>query len=192
MSPTAEHRARQLALRRVTISQLGRLWPMLDWAALDRTYPRFALATAALVERNRRTSAGLAAAYLRALRRQQGLPDYPPVLAKFNPDQFQTALRVTSVITAKKAASRGVPADEAMSAAQAVTAGAMARLVLNGGRETVNATGKADPQVSGWRWVLGGSGHCAFCLERDGQMFDDSAEFHSHDTCGCTPELAYR
>ncbi len=165
---------------------------MLDWAALDRTYPRFALATAAMVERNRRTSTGLAANYLRALQRQQGLPGFPPVLPKFDADQFQTALRVTSVVTAKKAASNGVPADAAMSAALSVASGAMARLVLNAGRETVNATGKANPEVSGWRWVLGGSGHCQFCQDRAGQVFSNDAEFQSHDTCGCSPELVYR
>lgn len=67
----------------------------------------------------------------------------------------------------------------------------MARLVLNAGRDTVTAATKADPQAKGWRWVIGGSADCDFCKERAGQLFNDDAEFHTHDSCGCSPEIVY-
>lgn len=192
MTPTQAHRAKQLLLRKATISQLERLWPLLDWAALDASYPKFAVAVGALVKRNRATSAGLSVAYLRALRKASGIPGgLLPVVPPFNAEQFGTSLRVASVVTAKNAAGRGEAADVAMGAALAVTSGAMARLVLNAGRDTVTATGKTDPESSGWRWVLGGSTHCPYCLDRAGQVYDDDAEFHSHDTCGCSPEIVY-
>jgi hypothetical protein len=180
-----------LALRKVTISEMGRLWPALDFAALDRTYPALLDAVAAVVARNRRTSAGLSAAYLRAFRAAQGLTgDLRVVVPPLPPEQLHTSLHVTSVVAVKKSVARGDLADVAMSHALAQSAGSMARLVLNGGRETITATGKADRFAKGWRWVLGGGG-CDYCRERAGTTYDDSAEFHSHDACGCTPEISY-
>jgi hypothetical protein len=182
-----------LALRKATLADIARLWPALDFAALDRTYPGLLTAVAAVVARNRHVSAGLAAAYLRAFRVAQGITgDLRIVVPPLSPEQLQTSLHVTSVVAVKKSVERGDEPTMAMGHALAQVSGAMARLVLNGGRDTITATGKQDPRASGWRWVLGGSSHCDFCLERAGQVFDDSAEFHSHDTCGCTPELAYR
>jgi hypothetical protein len=147
---------------------------------------------AAMVARNRRVSAGLASAYLRAFRAASGLDgNVRVIIPPLAPEQFATGLEVTSKIAAKKSAARGEPESVAMPAALALASGAMARLVLNGGREAITATGQGDPAASGWRWVLGGTAHCEFCRERSGQVFDDSAEFHSHDTCGCYPELVY-
>ena len=71
---TQRHRAQQLLLRRATVAQVAKLWPALDWASLDASYPNFALSVAALVQRNRQTSAGLAAQYLRAFRLASGVP----------------------------------------------------------------------------------------------------------------------
>lgn len=194
MNPTADHRARQLLLRRSTVADLERLWPLLRWDQLDSTYPLFAAAVGTLVARNRATSAGLAMTYLRAMRAVH-VPGWSAVDVRsaVDPAQLDTSLRVNSVVAAKKSAARAVPAAEAMSAALSLTQGAMARLVLNGGRETVAATVAADPRASGWRRVLGGGG-CDFCrmLAGRGSVYSQTtSHFESHDHCGCTAEPVY-
>jgi hypothetical protein len=189
---TLVHRRQQLALRRTTVAQVEALWPGLDWAALDRSFPGFAAEVLAVVSKNRRTSTGLAAAYLRAFRVASGLSgDVRIVVPQMPAEQFTTSLRVTSLIAAKKAASAGVAADVAMGNALTQTTGSMARLVLNAGRDTVTGSIKADPKARGWERVLGGGG-CDFCRLLAGRIYPrDNAGFDAHDHCGCTAEPAY-
>jgi hypothetical protein len=189
---TQRHRAQQLLLRRATVAQLARLWPALDWARLDATYPAFAVQVAGMVQRNRQTSAGLAAAYLRAFRRAQGVPgEVRPVFADpFNAEQFSVTLHSTTVAPAKAAAGRGDDPNTAMASALTLATGAMVRLVLDAGRQAVMATTAADPAASGWRRVLGGGG-CDFCRERAGVRMTSAEVFEPHGHCGCTAEPTY-
>lgn len=191
-SLTLMHRRQQLALRQSTVSQVEALWPALDWADLDRSFPGFAAETLRLVSKNRRTSSGLAAAYLRAFRVSSGLSgDVRIVIPQMPAEQFTTSLRVTSVVAAKKAATAGTATDVAMSNALTQTTGAMARLVLNAGRGTVLESIKSDPKARGWERVLGGGG-CDFCQMLAGRVYPtDNAGFDAHDHCGCTAEPAY-
>lgn len=190
---TVMHRRQQLALRKVTVEQMEKLWPALDWADLDKTYPGFAAEVAALVSKNRRASSGLAAAYLRAFRVASGLSgDVRIVAPPMAPEQFTTSLRVTSLVAAKKSAAALVPADVAMANALTQASGAMARLVLNGGRETVTQTIRNDTEARGWRRILGGGG-CDFCQKLAGRIYPrDNADFDAHGKCGCTSEPVYR
>jgi hypothetical protein len=189
---TVMHRRQQLALRKATIAQMEKLWPALDWADLDRTYPGFAAGVAALVSKNRKTSSGLAAAYLRAFRVASGLSgDVRIVVPQMAPEQFKTSLRVTSLVAAKKSAARLVPADIAMTNALTQSSGEMARLVLNGGRETINQTIRSDSEARGWRRVLG-TGGCDFCQKLAGRIYPrDNADFDAHGRCACTSEPVY-
>lgn len=190
---TVMHRRQQLALRKATVAQMERLWPALDWADLDRTYPGFAAEVAALVSKNRSTSSGLAAAYLRAFRVASGLSgDVRIVTPPMAREQFTTSLRVTSLVAAKKSAAALVDPNVAMTNALTQASGAMARLVLNGGRETVNQTIRNDSSARGWRRVLGGGG-CDFCQQLAGRIYPtDNAGFDAHGNCGCTSEPVYR
>jgi hypothetical protein len=190
---TQRHRAQQLLLRRATVAQLARLWPALDWTRLDATYPAFAVQVAALVGRNRETSAGLAAAYLRAFRRAQGLPDEVRIVfaQPLVVDQFGATLHSTTVAAAKASAARGVAADVAMSNALTLAQGAAARLVLDAGRATITKT-LATEGVR-WRRILGGGG-CDFCrmLAGRGAVYaQDTVDFKTHGHCGCTAEPVY-
>lgn len=192
---TQTHRAQQLFLRRATVAQMAKLWPALDWARLDATYPAFALRVARLVQVNRTTSAGLAATYLRAFRQASGVPgEVKVVFAEPLPvEQFAAALRVTSVVALKNAASAGTLAAEAMGNALTLTSGSMARLVLNAGRETTTKTLTVDMRADGWRRVLGGRG-CSFCrmLAGRGAVYGaQGADFQAHDHCGCSAEPVY-
>lgn len=190
---TQVHRRQQLALRKVTLAQMEKIWPALDWADLDRTYPGFAGEALALVSRNRRTSAGLSAAYLRAFRVASGLPgDVRIVIPQMPAEQFKTSLRVTSLVAAKKSAALLVPAEVAMSSALTQSSGAMSRLVLQAGRETVTQTIQSDSDAIGWRRILGGGG-CPFCRDLAGRVYPrDNADFEAHGKCGCTSEPVYR
>jgi hypothetical protein len=191
---TQRHRAQQLLLRRATVAQVAKLWPALDWARLDASYPNFALSVAALVQRNRQTSAGLSAQYLRAFRLASGVPGQLKIVhaEPLIVDQFTNALRVTSVVAAKKSAAAGKAADLAMSDALTMTQGAMARLVLDGGRETATLTGAKDDRSPGFRRVLGGGG-CDWCRPfiDDEIHYTDGYDFDAHDHCGCTVEPVY-
>lgn len=190
---TVMHRRQQLALRKTTIAQMEQVWPALDWADLDKTYPGFAAEVAALVSKNRRTSSGLAAAYLRAFRVASGLSgDVRIVVPPMAPEQFTTSLRVTSLVAAKKSAANLVDPRVAMTNALTLAAGEMVRLVLNGGRETVNQTIRNDSAARGWMRVLG-TGGCDFCKDLAGRVYPrDNADFEAHGKCGCTSEPVYR
>lgn len=192
---TQQHRAQQLLLRRATVAQVTKLWPALDWARLDASYPDFAVQVGRLVQTNRQTSAGLASAYLRAFRKAHGLPgEFKTVFAQpLIVDQFSTSLRVTSVVAVKAAATQGTPADVAMRNALVQMSGSMARQVLDAGRDTIAQTTSADPRARGWQRVLGGAG-CDFCrmlVDRGAVYGEASADFASHDHCGCGAEPVY-
>lgn len=190
---TQRHRAQQLLLRRATQSQIDKIWPRLQYEDLDGTYPAFALSAAQIVEANRRTSAGLAASYVRNLRRSKRVGGDFQILI---PDalvveQFNASIHGTSVAAIKTAASKATAPELAMQNALAVTRGAAARLVLNAGRDTVTATTIADPKARGWERVLGGAG-CDFCRELAGRVYTtEVAGFEAHGGCGCSAEPVY-
>jgi hypothetical protein len=189
---TQRHRAQQLLLRKATQTQAARLWPVLDFNNLDQTFPSLAKATSRLVQANGQTSVGLAAGYLRQLRREQrvGGP-LKVVLAKpLNTEQFATSLRVTSVVALKKSTAAGVAQDVAMANAMTQTTGMLARLVLNAGRSTITDSLAQDPRARGYQRVLGGGG-CDFCqmlADRGGVYSAQTVDFEAHDHCACTPE----
>lgn len=190
---TQVHRRKQLDLREVTLADMAKLWPRLDWEDLDSTYPALRAATAEMVARHRRRSAGLAAAYLRAHRASSGLDGdvriiIPPTL---NVEQFDASLHSLSVASIKVAASKATPVDVAMTNALTRSSGAMARLVLDAGRQTVTQTIQADDEATGWRRILG-TGGCDFCRKLAGRVYPrDNADFDAHGKCGCTSEPVY-
>jgi hypothetical protein len=193
---TQRHRSQQLLLRRATMEQVGREFPALNFARLDETYPRLAVRLAAVVQENRRTSAGLSASYVRQYRASQRLAGRAPIdlVSALNPDQFNAALSSTSVAPIKKATARGVLGDVAMQNALALVGGSMARLVLDAGRQTLTTSLASDSKALGYARVLGGNG-CDFCqmLAGRGEVYSaETVEFEAHDKCGCTGEPVYR
>lgn len=192
---TARHRQAQHLLRLATVRDLLKLWPALDVQRLDRTYPAWASAVSALVDRNQRTSAGLAAAYIRAFRAQEiGLEQFTPTLAEpVAAEQVQTVLRVTSVVSIKQAMLRGDKLAKAMDKAFVLSSGEASRLVLDGGRRTILDSIRDDPKASGWQRVTDGNA-CGFCRMLAGRGFVYKAEtvhFASHGHCGCSAVPEY-
>lgn len=191
---TQVHRREQLALRKATREEMRRLWPALRWDDLDGTYPALAAEAAQMVARYRRTSAGLAAGYLRAYRVASGLDGDVRVITPqaLNVKQFNASLHSLTVAAAKVSAIKAVAPSDAMSNALTRSSGAMVRLVLDAGRETVTRTVQADDKAVGWQRVLGGGG-CDFCQELAGRIYPtENAGFDAHGNCGCTSEPVYR
>lgn len=191
---TQVHRRQQLALRTVTLAEMQRLWPALAWDDLDGTYPVLAGAAAEMVAKYRRTSAGLAAAYLRASRVASGLDGDVRILLPevLNVEQFDSTLHPLTVAAIKAATANATSQPDAMTNALTRASGALARLVLDAGRQTVTQSIQADPRAVGWRRVLGGGG-CDFCTRLAGRIYPrDNADFDAHGKCGCTSEPVYR
>lgn len=192
---TETHRQAQLAVRAAFLRDLLILWPALDVRRLDETFPGWAHAVALLIGKHRATSAGLAVAYVQALRASLiGLGGFTPVLADpAAPDQITRNLIVTSVIPVKKAMGREVALSAARDAAFVLTAGATSKLVLDGGRQTILDTVHRDRKALGWRRVTD-SRPCSFCalLATRGAVYrGDTAHFAAHGHCGCTAEPVY-
>lgn len=178
------------------LRDLHKLWPAMNWSAVDETFPLWVTAVAALVAKHRSTSSNLAAGYVRALRYAEGITDTPPIVVA-DPvplEQLETSLTVTAAVAIKGAAAQGVVRDKAMANAFVRSSGAVTRMVLAGGRETIRNTVKADPAAKGWRRVIGANS-CEFCsmlASRGGAYKADTADFRAHDHCGCSVEPVYR
>lgn len=193
---TADFRADQLALRGRTATLFLRDWPALDLSASSPDLVRWQRAMRDLVRQQRTASSRAAAAYLTAFRDAEDVPGtFRPSLAPdVVPGRLATATRVTSVVAFRTALRAGHPADAAALIARNSALGAVTRLVLEGGRETVVRGVRDDPRGVGWQRVSSATA-CAFCqmLAGRGAVYrEDTADFATHDHCGCTAEAVYR
>lgn len=192
---TQIHRNQQILLSRSTVAQMNKIWPALDWARLDKTYPAFAVQVSALVKANQRTSQGLASQYMSAFRKVSGIPGSVRTALPnpFNADQFAVALRVNSVVAAKNSASESVDGVIAMENAFVLASGAMSELVLDAGRGVILGTISEDKRAVGWQRVGGGNtcGFCSMLIGRGAVYGKAGAFFSSHAHCTCTAEPVY-
>ena len=178
--------------------ELVALFPALDFRDLDGSFPRYLVAVAALVHRQRRRSAGVASAYMRAMARAHNLDGGVAGIKLAEPvesERLATSLHATSVGATKRAVRAGQEQQAAQATAFVVAAGAVARHVLNGGRETVMRSAVAMPAARGWRRVASPSG-CTFCRTLAGRdelyTTGTSAEdFGAHDHCSCSVEPVF-
>lgn len=191
---TRQHRQLQLALRARTLRDLLTLWPALDLADLA-TFPAWRQAVGAVITRDRAVSVGLSTAYLQQVWRLEGIAPGPLVTpAPPAAEQVTSSLAVTSVRSYERALSTGRTPSAARAVALVTSSGAAARLVLDGGRETVAESVRADSRALGYRRVTDGR-PCHFCalLASRGAVYGkDTARFESHDACGCGAEPVYR
>lgn len=190
---TERHRRSQLALRAQVVRQLLAIWPALKPAEVDRSWPAVETAVAALVTARRRDSADLAAVYYQALRTALGIGGQPtPILAdEVDPELLAVSLRVTGPATIKRLTAAHVA--NAPDVALVRLSGAVARHVLDGGRETLIRSIGADRRARGWQRVTSGRA-CQFCtmLAGRGAVYgEESSTFASHDHCGCTAEPVF-
>lgn len=188
------HRTAQLAVRASALRALVPLWPALDLARVDETYPAWARAVGAVVAQHRTVSSSVAGTYLQQLWSQLGIDSAelvlaPPVVG----DQLATSLFVTTVVNYRSSLGRQVDPKLAADRAFVASSGSASRLVLDAGRDTVLQTARADRRRPRFARVTG-PGACTFCsmLAGRGAVYaSDTVRFHAHDHCSCSASLAY-
>jgi hypothetical protein len=182
----------QLQLRARVLRQLLSLWPLLNMEQLDATFPNWATAVGGLVLSQHAVSSSIAAQFLAAQRTSAGIVGPAPIVRADPPaaEQIAKSLRTTSVIAVKQAMTAGQSISQASGNAFVLSSGAASRLVLDGGRDTVVDTVRADPRARGFIRVTGGNS-CDYCASKAGITFADDEVFPAHDHCGCAAVANY-
>lgn len=193
---TAQHRSAQLALRAVTLRRVLQVWPAFDPEHAGRSWPPVENALLAIIGQRRADSASLAAGYFEAFRAAERIGGtVTPVMSAFDAEataRAQTSLQVTGYVTTERltALKHSDPARTAL----VRVSGAVTRHVLNGGRETLVRSVRADRRALGWARATSGD-PCSFCamLASRGPVYGErSGDFQSHDHCACSLEPVYR
>lgn len=193
---TAEHRSAQLALRAVTLRQTLQVWPAFDPEHAARSWPPVENALLAIIGQRRSDSASIAAGYFQAFRAAERIGGTAtPIMSAFDAEataRAQTSLQVTGYVTTERLTALKRP-DPARTALVRVS-GAVTRHVLDGGRETILASLRADRRALGWARATSGD-PCSFCamLASRGPVYGQrSGDFQSHDHCACSLEPVYQ
>lgn len=188
------HRQAQNRLGAQAVLQMRAIWPLLDVDDLDGSFRRWLTAAVPLIQGQRSTSARLAANFLAAsktLAMGSGATFAPVLSETASVPAVTTSLLVTGPVSIKRAVLRSVPLARATATAEAASAAAAMRHVLNGGRETVIRTLADDSDARGWQRVASGNA-CKFCDLLDGKFHHaDTADFEAHDGCSCSQEPVY-
>lgn len=203
----------QLQVARSVQLQSVNLWGLLDPSDLDGSALRWLPEQLRVVLAGRRTSALVAAAAYRDYRvaevgeplaaKGKGLGALPggvtiPLESRVSDNaliaKVSTSLRVTGPVKVKQSRMVGRTVDRSMGDALASVVSATQRHVLDGGRMASLSLMRSDPRVRSYARVTGGDA-CAFCglLAARGAVFlsEASADFASHDNCGCGAEAIY-
>ena len=188
------YREQSLSIRARSLRDLQKIWPLLNVNNMGDTFAPWASAVATLIQRDRRLVSGLAASYIRATRLESGVSGDPKIIvsAAAPETQIATSLEVTA-LAGYRTALRYYPEEKAKQVAFVRTAGAVGRLVLNGGRDTVFDSIRADSRAGGWMRITA-PGACSFCqmIAGRGAVYSaDTALFGAHDHCACLAKPAY-
>lgn len=195
---TEAHRLLQARLGAQAVADVLALWPLLDVADLDGSFPGWLRAVELVIEARRPASAAAAAGYYARFRAAEA----PRTAARFVPAAVNvleqralaTSLLVTGPVSVKRAVARGVPVERAMQTAQAASSKAALRHTVDAGRDTVLAAVQADPVALGWARVTSGR-PCHFCamVASRGPVYrsERTASFEPHDGCSCSAEPTY-
>jgi hypothetical protein len=187
----------QLAVRAATLRELLDLWAIVRPEDLATTIHTFVRAAIALVGVRHAESAEVAARYFWAFRGAERVAGVAPAFA---PAATPPTAEVASTIRGAALAGiiDGRRAGQSIALAKdsglVRVSGAVAKLVLTGGRRTLLTAVEADPEVLGWGRTVSGDA-CAFCrmLAARGPGYGSkrAADFAAHDTCACGVEPTY-
>lgn len=191
---TTAYRKANQAIRANTLRDFLRLWGALDLKQLERSYPAWERAVTTLVERDRVVASQAAAMYLRASKVESGVAGAPAIrLAEAAPRAQISAALSSTARAGYYTALTYYPEVQAERVALVRATGAVGRLVLNAGRDTIRESLKRDHTGRGWQRVTSGAA-CNFCklLAGRGAIYSaDTAEFAAHDHCACTVQPKY-
>lgn len=201
-SPQAErlaerHRVQQVALRAgVSRDVVSLLRDLFDVDNADRAWPAIRSMLAAMSTQQHATSATMANTYYGQARTEAGaggafIPITPAALAE---ELLRVVLDSTGIAAFKRAIGLGKTPEEALQIAGVTLSGAVSRLVLSGGRDSILGNVRRDRQAVGWA-RLTDKDPCAFCamLASRGPVYRSkrTAEFPAHDHCACMPVPAW-
>ncbi len=180
----------QLVIRARLMTDVTKLWPVLDKHRLNETFPGWLQTMKLLIGTYHGESSQAAAATYQAAR-QHALEDAAPVHIPFapmpDPQWLDRALGYAGPGQLRNDTARP-------GTALATTLGTATRIALDGGRVTVVDAVHHDPDAVGWYRVTSSS-PCAFCamLASRGIAYknEHSAAFKVHNDCGCIPMPAY-
>lgn len=191
---TIAHRIAQARIGAATITDLRKVWHLLDPHDLDGSFDRWLAAVVPIIQTRRTDSADLAAQYLEAMKKLElgSQARVTPIVATDAPlTALTTSMLVTGPVAVRKASMLLTPISQAMRVAEAATSAAAMRHVLDGGRETITATIGQDDQIAGWQRITGGK-PCDFCSMLSENVYREaSVDFRSHDGCNCVPEPVF-
>lgn len=191
---TEQHRLAQLGLGVLVVRRLQAAFTVLKPSDLDGTFADWLTVVVPIVQASRSASSQLAANYLSVLRAEEIGGRFTPVLAgPASARALSTSMLVTGPVSIRSALGRGEPLANAVDVALERSSAAGMRYALNGGRETITATIKADPKARGYQRVTSGNA-CEFCsmlADRGAVYGEAAADFEAHDRCGCTAEPVY-
>jgi hypothetical protein len=183
------NRANQLALRARLLREFLILAPA--WSGDAASFETLIAATVPLVQLRHRDSAALAAALYRAVRAAEiGSAAVDVALAETPPaEQIASSMWATGQSQVRRSLTAGMSGVQARQQALVRVSGAVSRITLNGGRDTVVESTKRDRQAVGWYRVTAGK-PCSFCvmLSSRGIAYrtQASAGFKAHDHCLCS------
>lgn len=193
---TRRHYALQVQIRAAALRDLLPLWSVVDPTDLRGTIDGFSRAGAVVAQSRRRDSAGLAGRYFREFRRLEGVRGtaFMSVAGTLGRAVLEDAVRSAALAGIVNARRRGLGVGAAANNGLVKVTGAVTRLVLNGGRDTLLDAVDGDRAARGWQRVLGGPS-CDFCttLATRGAVYkgEDTAGFQAHDHCTCSAEPVF-
>lgn len=186
-----QQQAEQLALRARSLQGLLKLWRAVDPTDLTGTIGTFAQAAAILAGQGYDQSGTIAAAYYQLFRRAEGVPGTVPTILAAVPgaDELAVEIRGAALAGIINARRSGADVETAKRNGFVRAAGALIKLVANGGRRTVIENVDRDRRSIGWARVTTSEDPCAFCrmLASRGPVYrtERGADFQTHDGCGC-------
>ena len=193
---TEEHRRRQLGLRALTMKDVVKVYP--SWRLRDpETYKRLEDLLVTLTQMRHSQSAAIAARYYQEFR----AVDAPAGTAAsvemtyrgLEEGRIRAAVSATSRAAVWRALGAGQSYEQAMANGLVEVSGAVARLSLNGGRDTITDAVQTDAKALGWARVTG-EAPCAFCamLASRGPVYkEETVGFDAHDHDACSAEPVY-
>jgi hypothetical protein len=160
---TENHRRRQLAVRARSLQEflvLTRLWDV----SRPESFNRLVEAAIPFVQARNGTSAAEAARYFEAFRTAEGVTGQAAatVGSSLPRDKIAGSLYSTGQSQALRALQSGLGVESVRQTTVATMSGAVTRLVLDGGRDTVLESSLQDRQIISWMRVTSGD-PCPFC-----------------------------
>jgi hypothetical protein len=192
---TLAHRAAQLANQAGSLTNLIKMWQVVDVTNLGDTIDVFTRAALLLTKQGFTVSADLSANYYQLFRRVELGGEVAAVkAAPLADDVLAGQIRgaaLSGIINARRA---GRTVEGAARNGLVKVMGTVGKLVQLGGRMTITDSVRADPKAKGWMRVTSGS-PCAFCamISSRGPVFksEKAATFETHDHCSCSAEPYY-